>query len=197
MRNKTENTKPWSHDWTKNQRSVPEGNQADFCFLTPQDSYHSSRNSYERISKKYKDPAFTFPTASSWCVLLSQSPLTPVIDYTATSPYPPASPPIPAAPQTHTGRAAGSCDCITSSSVLFAQCTQNKPKEFHNQLVFHMRKACFAWRDWSGPYIKFYTAVKVENMLKTCNKSFNRRTFKILQSFKEARKKDQLSIYNG
>lgn len=90
--------KPWSHDWTKNQRSVPEGNQADFCFLTPQDSYHSSRNSYERTSKKYKDPAFTFPTASSWCVLLSQSPLTPVIDYTATSPLPSRQPTHPRSP---------------------------------------------------------------------------------------------------
>ena len=189
MSNKMENTKPWSHDRTKNQRSVPEGNQADFCFLTPQDTYHSSKNSYERTSKKYKDPAFTFPTASSWCVLLSQSPLTPVIDYTATSTFPSHQPPIRTAPQTHTSRAAGSCDHITFSSVLFAQCTQNKPKEFHNQLVFHMRKACFAWRDWSGLCIKFYTAVKVENMLKTCNKSFNRRTMKYFKALRRQEKK--------
>ena len=121
MRNKTENTKPWSHVRTKNQRSVPEGNQADFCFLTPQDSYHSSRNSYERTSKKYKDSAFTFPTASSWCVLLSQSPLTLVIDYTATSALPshqPTHPHSPAAPQTHTSRAEALA--IISPSALFS-----------------------------------------------------------------------------
>lgn len=105
-------------------------------------------------------------------------------------PLPPATHPhSPTAPQTHTSRAAGSCDHITFSSVLFAQCTQNKPKEFHNQLVFHMRKACFAWRDWSGLCIKFYTAVKVENMLKTCNKSFNRRTMKYFKALRRQEKK--------
>ena len=36
MINKTEHTKPWVHDQIKNQRNVPAGNQADFCFLTPQ-----------------------------------------------------------------------------------------------------------------------------------------------------------------
>lgn len=179
---------PWQ---IKNQGNVPAGNQADFCFLTPQTVITVQETVMREHLKKYKDPAFTFPTASSWWVLLCQSPLTPVIDYTTTSPLPsrqPTHPHSPAAPQTHTSGDAGSCDHIAFSSVLFARCTQNKPKEFHNQWVFQMRKACFAWRDWSGLCIKFYTAVKVENMLKTCSKSCNRRTMKDFKTLKRQEK---------
>lgn len=141
MSNKMENTKPWSHDRTKNQRSVPEGNQADFCFLTPQDTYHSSKNSYERTSKKYKDPAFTFPKASSWCVLLSQSPLTPVIDYTATSTFPSHQPPIRTAPQPHRHTLAGlQALVIISPSALFSLHSAHRI----NQRNF-ITSWCFTW----------------------------------------------------